>query len=56
LSAILKALRRVESESVRQSDTLPVPEKLNARKMLENRTEFHTSTHALLGGFDLIGY
>jgi len=48
LSAILKALRRVESESVRQSDTLPVPEKLNARKSIRNQYKKKWTTQKLL--------
>lgn len=37
MSAILKALRRVENESVQRSETPPVPKKLDARKAIRDQ-------------------
>ena len=37
MSAILKALRRVENESVQRSETPPVPKKLDARKAIREQ-------------------
>jgi cytoskeletal protein RodZ len=37
VSAILKALRRVESESIQRGETLPVPKKLDARKAIREQ-------------------
>jgi Type II secretion system protein B len=48
LSAILKALRRVENESVQRSETLPVSKKLDARKAIRNQYTKKWTTRKLL--------
>jgi len=48
LSAILKALRRVENESVQRSETLPVSKQLDARKAIRNQYTKKWTTRKLL--------
>jgi cytoskeletal protein RodZ len=48
VSAILKALRRVESESVQPSETPPVPKKLDARKAIREQYKKNWTTQRLL--------
>jgi hypothetical protein len=48
VSAILKALRRVENESVPQSETPPVPKKLDARKAIREQYKKNWTAQKLL--------
>lgn len=48
MSAILKALRRVENESVPRSETPPVPKKLDARKAIREHYKRNWSAQKLL--------
>ena len=48
MSAILKALRRVENESVQRSETLPVTKKLDARKAIRNQYKKKWTTQKFL--------
>ena len=48
MSAILKALRRVENESVQRSETPPVPKKLDARKAIREQYKKNWTTQKLL--------
>ena len=48
MSAILKALRRVENESVQRSETLPVPKKLDARKAIREQYKRSWTTQEVL--------
>jgi hypothetical protein len=48
VSAILKALRRVENESVQQSETPPVPKKLDAKKAIRDQYKEKWTTQKLL--------
>jgi len=47
VSAILKALRRVENESAQLSETPPVPKKLDARKTLREKYKKKWAIHRL---------
>ena len=48
MSAILKALRRVENESVQRSEIPPVPKKLDARKAIREQYKKNWTTQKLL--------
>jgi hypothetical protein len=48
VSAILKALRRVENESVQRSETPPVPKKLDARKAIREQYKRNWTAQRLL--------
>jgi len=48
VSAILKALRRVENESVQPSETSPVPKKLDARKAIREHYKKSWTAQKLL--------
>jgi len=48
LSAILKALRRVENESVQRNETPPVPKKLDARKTIREQYKKNWTAQRLL--------
>lgn len=48
MSAILKALRRVENESVQETETPPIPKKLDARKAIRNQYKKNWTIHKLL--------
>jgi hypothetical protein len=48
VSAILKALRRVENESVQRSETSPVPTKLDARKAIRDQYKKNWTAQRLL--------
>jgi hypothetical protein len=48
VSAILKALRRVENESVQRSETPPVPKKLDARKAIRDQYRKNWTTQKVL--------
>ena len=48
MSAILKALRRVENESVQQSETPAVPKKLDAKKAIRDQYKKNWTTQELL--------
>jgi hypothetical protein len=48
LSAILKALRRVENESVQRNETPPVPKKLDARKAIREQYKKNWTAQKLL--------
>jgi hypothetical protein len=50
VSAILKALRRVESESVQRSETPPVSKKLDARKAIREQYKKKWTAQKLLVG------
>ena len=48
MSAILKALRRVENESVQRSETPPVPKKLDTRKAIRDQYKKNWTTQKLV--------
>jgi hypothetical protein len=48
VSAILKALRRVENESVQPSETPPVPKKLDTRKAIRDQYKKNWTTQKVL--------